>query len=290
MKIKSRQWVVVADGSRGLVLVNEGTALEPKLHVTRTYGQDNPKTSDQGRDKPPRTFESTSPRRSAAETPDLHQRAEDQFVTGIMAELAKDAAAGAFQEIVIAAPPVALGTMRKAATKELAARIVAWIDKDLTKEPVPAITAAVAKALEGWADASRGLRYMTRWVPGRTHRLGPFEDDDGEMTMATASDLKRIAMSLEGTLEAPHFDRTAFKVWRIYATLAPDKKTANLMLTRDEQDFKCLLAPEAFAAVPNAWGRKGATTVTLAEVSVAELRAALEMAWKHAASKKPTRR
>jgi hypothetical protein len=105
--------------------------------------------------------------------------------------------------------------------------------------------------------------------------------------LATAGDLKRIALSLEGTVEAPHFDRTAFKVKRIYATLAPDKKTANLMLTRDEQEFKCLLAPEAFAPVPNAWGRNGATTVTLAKVGSAELRAALEMAWAHAVSTKP---
>jgi hypothetical protein len=40
--------------------------------------------------------------------------------------------------------------------------------------------------------------------------------------MATARDLRRIALSLEGTTEAPHFDRTAFKVSRIYATLAAD--------------------------------------------------------------------
>jgi hypothetical protein len=108
--------------------------------------------------------------------------------------------------------------------------------------------------------------------------------------MATAADLKRIAMSLEGTVEAPHFDRTAFRVKRIYATLALDKKTANLMLKPDEQEFKCMLAPEAFAPVPNAWGRNGATTVTLANVDASELRAALEMAWAHAVATKPPRR
>ena len=35
----------------------------------------------------------------------------------------------------------------------------------------------------------------------------------------TAADFRRIALSLDGTSEAPHFDRQAFKV-RIYATLA----------------------------------------------------------------------
>lgn len=105
--------------------------------------------------------------------------------------------------------------------------------------------------------------------------------------MATARDLRRIALSLEGTTAAPHFDRTAFKVKRIYATLAADGKTANLKLRLDEQELKFLLAPEVFAPVPNAWGMQGWTTVTLAKASGADLRAALEMAWAHAVSPRP---
>jgi hypothetical protein len=40
--------------------------------------------------------------------------------------------------------------------------------------------------------------------------------------MAKAADLRRIALALAGTVEAPHFDRAAFKVARIYVTLAAD--------------------------------------------------------------------
>ena len=105
--------------------------------------------------------------------------------------------------------------------------------------------------------------------------------------MARAGDLRRIALSLEGTSEAPHFDRAAFKVKRIYATLAADGKTANLKFAPDEQEFKCMLAPEVFAPVPNAWGKQGWTTLTLANASAAELQAGLEMAWKHAVPIKP---
>ena len=108
--------------------------------------------------------------------------------------------------------------------------------------------------------------------------------------MATAKDLRRIALSLAGTTEAPHFDRIAFRVARIYATLAPDGLTANLMFTPDEQELKCLVAPEAFARIPNAWGRKGATTATLARLTVPELASALEMAWSHALPKQRGRR
>ena len=100
--------------------------------------------------------------------------------------------------------------------------------------------------------------------------------------MATATDLHRIALSLAGTTEAPHFDRVAFKVSRIYATLASDRRTANLKLSPEEQEFKCMLAPDAFSPVPNAWGKQGWTTVTLAKIKVAELKDALETAWRHA--------
>ena len=104
--------------------------------------------------------------------------------------------------------------------------------------------------------------------------------------MATARDFRRIALSLDGTTAAPHFERTAFKVRRICATLAPDGKTANLMLTPDEQALKCEVAPDAFCRIANAWGARGATTVKLSAVTAAELHAALETAWRHALGKK----
>ena len=77
--------------------------------------------------------------------------------------------------------------------------------------------------------------------------------------MTTSADLRRLAL-FGGTTEAPHFDRTAFKARRIYVTLAPDGETANFMFSPEQQEFKCMMAPEAFAPVPNAWGQRGATT------------------------------
>jgi hypothetical protein len=103
--------------------------------------------------------------------------------------------------------------------------------------------------------------------------------------MATGTDLRRIALSLDGTTEAPHFDRAAFKVARIYATMPPDGLTANLKYTADEQQLKCLTAPDAFTPVPGGWGRMGWTTVTLKEVSAEELANALKTAWAHAVGK-----
>jgi hypothetical protein len=108
--------------------------------------------------------------------------------------------------------------------------------------------------------------------------------------MATGKDLRRMALALEGTTEAPHFDRAAFKVARIYVTLAGDGKTANFKFTPDEQEFKCLLAPRAFAPIPNAWGKQGWTTAKLSALSVRELKRALEMAHVHGSKEKKSRR
>jgi YjbR protein len=107
--------------------------------------------------------------------------------------------------------------------------------------------------------------------------------------MATAGDLRRAALALDGTTESPHFDRAAFKAVRIYVTLAPDGKTANFKFTPEEQEFKCMLAPQAFQPIPNAWGRQGWTTATLSKLSKAELQDALRIAYAHGAARKARR-
>ena len=104
--------------------------------------------------------------------------------------------------------------------------------------------------------------------------------------MATSRDFRRIALSLEGTSEAPHFDKTAFKTARIYATLAGDGRTANVRLLPEEQAFKSMMAPQAFTPVPNAWGRQGWTTILLAAIEIAELRLTLESAWRSSMKQK----
>lgn len=118
------------------------------------------------------------------------------------------------------------------------------------------------------------------------HPAGPCPAS-AEPAVVEGTDVTRIAMRLEGTIAAPHFDRTAFKVRRIYATLASDGSGLNLMLTPDEQAFKVMLAPEIYAPIPNGWGRNGATSVDLGSIGLDELEAALRMAWEHGRAIKP---
>jgi hypothetical protein len=100
--------------------------------------------------------------------------------------------------------------------------------------------------------------------------------------MANSEEFTAIAMALPDVTAAPHFDRTAFKVKRIFATLAADGKTANLKFTPEEQEFKCMVAPEIFHAIDNGWGRQGWTELNIAAAGNADIAAGLEMAHVHA--------
>jgi len=104
--------------------------------------------------------------------------------------------------------------------------------------------------------------------------------------MASPEEFTAIAMSLPGTVSAPHFDRIAFKVKRTYATLAADGQTANLKFLPEEQEFKCMMAPEVFRVIDNGWGRQGWTTLDIVAASTDDIAAALAMAHVHAVGKK----
>jgi hypothetical protein len=108
-------------------------------------------------------------------------------------------------------------------------------------------------------------------------------------SMADAADFRRIALSFEGAGEYPHFDRRAFKARVTFATLAPDELSANIKFAPDEQALKCMA--RRLRGARQRLGRRGGTRATLAALSEAELKAALDMAWRHAAPKaKPKRR
>ena len=98
--------------------------------------------------------------------------------------------------------------------------------------------------------------------------------------MATAKEFHDIALGLEGTSRHPHFERTAFKAQRIFASLAPDGLTANIRFTPDEQDFRCAAQPDAYRPIPNKWGAQGWTIATLVALTPEELQVALASAWR----------
>ena len=139
--------VLIADGARALVLRNDGDAVSLNLKLVKSYGQDNPPTHEQGADKPGRTNDSLG-RRSAMEATDYHRLAEDKFIQQVADDMARDFAAGDFTQLIVVAPPIALGESRKAVHADVAKATLCEIDKDFTKHPMDQIEKMVVKALE----------------------------------------------------------------------------------------------------------------------------------------------
>lgn len=112
----------------------------------------------------------------------------------------------------------------------------------------------------------------------------------------TPIEFRELALSFPGTEEAPHFDRTAFKVTgkRIFASIHEPTAIANLKLTAEDQPIFCSFDKSAVYPVPNKWGLQGWTTFELKRVPKELMLDALDTAYKDvfksAPKKKPKRK
>ncbi len=136
LRIDHAAWVLVGDGEKALFFRNEGDAAYPNLQVINVMEQDNPMTHDQGTDRPGRAFAAGgNPRRSAMDETNWHKLEKHRFATEIAGALYSAAHRGQYEKLVIAAPPMIMGDIRKALHKEVSDKVVAEVSKDLTKMP-----------------------------------------------------------------------------------------------------------------------------------------------------------
>lgn len=107
--------------------------------------------------------------------------------------------------------------------------------------------------------------------------------------MVDIATFKQLALSFNGTEEAPHFDRRAFKITgrKIFATLLEKDMTANLVLTPADQSVYCLVQKTAIYPVPNKWGLQGWTTFDLKSLPVDIVADALLAAYNGVLQSKP---
>jgi hypothetical protein len=103
--------------------------------------------------------------------------------------------------------------------------------------------------------------------------------------LVTREKFDAVAKSFAGVTTHPHFDRAAYKIRRIFVTLAGDGRSANVKLTRDEQEMRCALHPEALSPVPNKFGGQGWTTIDLVAADIDLVRSLLGSAAVAAARK-----
>jgi len=139
IKLAHDTWVVVADGEKALFLRNEGDEKYPHLEVFREMKEENPSTHEQGVDRPGRLSDGPSPHRSAVEETDWHRIEKERFAKEIAERLYKSAHRGDFDRLVIVAPPLVIGEMRKELHKEVEARLIGEVTKTLTNHSVDEI-------------------------------------------------------------------------------------------------------------------------------------------------------
>ena len=88
----------------------------------------------------------TAGHRSSSANPDNDTQAEDGFAAGVAALLNQMALSGEVEDLVVIAPPRALGELRKHWHKVLEGKLVGEIAKDLRHQTPDEIAAVIARA------------------------------------------------------------------------------------------------------------------------------------------------
>ena len=142
MKIARGTLLLVVDGSQMMVLRNDGDTVEPDLTVIEERHAESEKNSEIMADAPGLAFSSTGFGRDTKSRADPHQEAEDRFVAEA-AEAFAGHAADQKGDLIIAAPPAALGVIRRKYNAAVKDRLTGEIAKDFANHPVDEIARLV---------------------------------------------------------------------------------------------------------------------------------------------------
>jgi len=128
-------WMLVADGRRARVLVEQrrGSTLEEPAEWVMEISQED---LYDPQDRPPRSFDRVGQGRHAMDGGrSLHEAEEEKFLKRVADRVGEAEKHRAFDHLVIAAPPRALGLLRNLLPPGAKARIRADLSKDLVDEP-----------------------------------------------------------------------------------------------------------------------------------------------------------
>ncbi|MBL8906237.1 MAG: host attachment protein [Rhizobiales bacterium] len=130
-----RAYYVIADGGRARFV---RPAERQHFRTIRNIesGHLHHHSHELGRKPPSRVQESASPTRHAVEPrQDPHDRAERDFAQYVARELNADLEVSACDALILAAPSHTLADIQRVLSRELQAKVVATLAKDLTKVP-----------------------------------------------------------------------------------------------------------------------------------------------------------
>jgi len=141
-------WVLIADGKKALFLRNDLDEITPDLNVVRLESQELPLNRDLAADRQGRRPDVGAGQRSEMEETDWQSLAKERFADEMADILYKYAHKGAYERIVLVAPARVLGELRQKLHKEVAARVVAELPKDLTNHPLDKVEKMLKAALD----------------------------------------------------------------------------------------------------------------------------------------------
>ena len=139
MAIPHGALVFVGDGKKMLFLRNQGDSdlldLRTESHEVRA----DPMDREIKTDAPGTQGQRWGDGRPTMDEADFHQQGEDRWVREAAEQLNRRAIANEYDDLVIIAPPKALGVLRKKLHKEAERRIVLTVNKEMTDRPIPDI-------------------------------------------------------------------------------------------------------------------------------------------------------
>lgn len=146
LRIPHDAWVIVCDARKAMFLRNEGSPDEPRFAVEQVReAPANPPSAQQGTERPGRLQNAVAPT-SATDATDWHELAEKEFARDTAAALKLAGQSGRPRGIVLVAPPRILAVLRQHLDTQSRSRILAEVDKDLTKHPLHEIARILSGA------------------------------------------------------------------------------------------------------------------------------------------------
>lgn len=141
-------WILIADGATAKVFEHSGPGKGFKAVDGLMFEQESLKAGEIMADRPGRSYSSVGHGRSAIEySSDPVAVRERRFVEHVAEELERKHQQHAFDRLIVAAAPTALGDLRPALSKGLRDTIMAELSKDLTNIPTPQLQAHFAELL-----------------------------------------------------------------------------------------------------------------------------------------------
>jgi protein required for attachment to host cells len=147
-ELKQGTWVVVTDSEKALFLRNLTDHQDPNLEVMDTEEQENPSDIDQSANRPGRMQDTGVGQMSAMDDTDWHELQKERFAADLSDLLYHAAHKGEYDRLILVAAPKVLGHLRDDMHKEVTAKVVSEIPKNLAGHPVDEIEKLVKKELE----------------------------------------------------------------------------------------------------------------------------------------------